>query len=130
MLTRRKKKRAEINIIPLVDVLVVLIFFFIMAMQFNDFNVLDITPPKIGSAKQAEFTERLVIGIDEDADYYLNNEIVKDEELVTALEEAAEREEKPQILLLADENSPLKRVTFVMDQARRLDFDKVKLQAQ
>ncbi|WP_309380043.1 hypothetical protein [Cerasicoccus frondis] len=44
--------------------------------------------------------------------------------------EAARQENKPNILVQADEDVPLKHVTFVMDESRKVELGKVRLQAR
>jgi len=41
VIPKRRRRKAEINIVPLVDVLVVLIFFFLVSMQFRNLNLLN-----------------------------------------------------------------------------------------
>ena len=50
ILASRPKRKAEVNIVPLVDVLTVLIFFFLLTMQFKEIYAVDITPPKMESS--------------------------------------------------------------------------------
>lgn len=127
---RRPRRKAEINIVPLIDVLIVLIFFFLVTMQFRNLNVLNITPPKMETAgKGGEFDE-IVIGISKDGQYTLNEKIVTEDDIIIAFQEAALQDSKPNILLAADEDSPLKLATFVMDQARKVDLGTVRLQSR
>ena len=43
----RPDRSFGVNIVPLVDVLIVLIFFFLITMQFRDHQRVEITPPKM-----------------------------------------------------------------------------------
>ncbi|WP_309381263.1 ExbD/TolR family protein [Cerasicoccus frondis] len=126
----RPRRKAEINIVPLIDVLIVLIFFFLMTMQFRNLNVLNITPPKMETAGKSGEVDQIVIGITTEGEFFLNNEIATQEEIKVAFTEAAKQEEKPNILVQADEDVPLKHVTFVMDESRKVDLGKVRLQAR
>ncbi len=127
---KRKRKKTEINIVPLIDVLIVLIFFFLMTMQFKNMDVLNITPPKMETAGKAKEVTQLVVSIDTEGQYFLNNEPTSEDDLIAAFTEAAEQQEPPAILLMADEDVPLKYVTFVMDQTRKAKLTKVRLQAR
>jgi biopolymer transport protein ExbD len=49
-LLARRRNKASINIIPLMDVLTILIFFFLVSMQFKEMTTLNLTLPKIESA--------------------------------------------------------------------------------
>lgn len=130
MLHRRTRRRTEINIVPLIDVLIVLIFFFLMTMQFRNLNVLNITPPKMETAGKSGEVDQIVIGITTEGQYFLNNEVADEDEIIAAFSEAARQEEKPNILVQADQDVPLKHVTFVMDESRKVDLGKVRLQAR
>ncbi len=59
----RRRRSTAINIVPLIDVLVVLLFFFLMTMQFREPRALDVTPPPMLSAGQGSAVERLVVEI-------------------------------------------------------------------
>jgi len=130
MFRRRVRRRTEINIVPLIDVLIVLIFFFLMTMQFRNLNVLNITPPKMETAGKSGEVDQLVIGITTEGQFFLDNELVTEDEIVRAFTQAALQEEKPNILVQADEDVPLKHVTFVMDESRKVELGKVRLQAR
>jgi len=130
MLHRRTRRRTEINIVPLIDVLIVLIFFFLMTMQFRNLNVLNITPPKMETAGKSGEVDQIVIGITTEGQYFLNNEVADEDEIIAAFSEAARQEEMPNILVQADQDVPLKHVTFVMDESRKADLGKVRLQAR
>ena len=58
-------RKPYVNIVPLVDVLTVLLFFFIVTMQFKQFKVLNITMPEIRTAGINQLDEQIVIAIDE-----------------------------------------------------------------
>ncbi|GHB92212.1 ExbD/TolR family protein [Cerasicoccus arenae] len=127
MYRRRQRRKAEINIVPLIDVLIVLIFFFLMTMQFRNLNVLNITPPKMETAGKSGQLDQIVIGINAEGEYYLNNEVVTEDEIISAFSEASKLDDKPSILVQADQDAPFKYVSFVMDQTRKVDLGKVRL---
>lgn len=127
----RRRAPPTINIVPLVDVLVVLIFFFLMAMRFQDAQSLDITPPKMDTAGAADASQRLVVAVDKAGKYSVNDKTVTADELRQVLADAAA---KPgagvNVLIFADQDTPLKDVTYVMDESRKLHLDKIRLQAR
>lgn len=129
LLTRRKKK-AEINIVPLVDVLMVLIFFFIMTMQFKNVDVLNITPPKIETAGANALTDQILVAISPEGDYFLNNHTIDSETLEEALKIAGENNSDQPVLLVSDEETPLKYVIQVMDWCRMNKLNKIKLKSR
>lgn len=127
----RRRRRIEINIVPLVDVLIVLIFFFLMTMQFKTLNILNITPPKLETAGQSTDYEAIQIAIDKAGTLFYNNQEISEEALRVALTLAINRAQPDQsVLVLADEDAPLKYVTLVMDQCRQANLEKVRLQTR
>jgi len=130
VIPKRRRRKAEINIVPLVDVLVVLIFFFLVSMQFRNLNLLNLTLPQIESAGREEPTRSLQIGIDVEGRYFLNGEVVSEEVLVEEVQTAGELSPDTPVLIMADENSLLRQVTFVMDTCRLAGLEKVRLQSR
>lgn len=130
MFRQRQRRKTEINIVPLIDVLIVLIFFFLMTMQFRNLNVLNITPPKMETAGKSGEVDQIVVGISTEGEYFLNNESVQQEDIIKAFSDAAKQEKQPNILVQADEDAPFKYVTFVMDESRKVELGKVRIQTQ
>lgn len=127
---KRKRRRPLINIVPLVDVLIVLIFFFLLTMQFRQASVLDITPPRIESAGRSDSFAPLVLAVNREGGYYINGRGVSPQELSGVFGEQATHTPVPELLIAADEGVPLGAVTFVIDQARQAGLETVRLQAR
>jgi biopolymer transport protein ExbD len=130
VIPKRRRRKAEINIVPLVDVLVVLIFFFLVSMQFRNLTLLNLTLPKIESAGKEEPTDSLQIGVDVDGQYYLNGQLISEEDLVEDVRTVAELSPETPVIIMADENSLLRKVTFIMDTCRKAGLEKVRLQSR
>lgn len=130
VIPKRRRRVAEINIVPLVDVLVVLIFFFLVSMQFRNLTLLNLTLPKIESAGKEEPTDSLQIGVDVDGEYYLNGQPISEESLVSDIQRVSELSPETPVIIMADENSLLRKVTFIMDTCRKAGLEKVRLQSR
>jgi biopolymer transport protein ExbD len=130
VIPKRRRRKAEINIVPLVDVLVVLIFFFLVSMQFRNLTLLNLTLPKIETAGKEQPTDSLQIGVDMDGNYYLNGTPITEEDLLEQVNRAAGLNDETPVLIMADENSLLRKVTFIMDTCRKAGLEKVRLQSR
>jgi biopolymer transport protein ExbD len=130
VIPKRRRRKAEINIVPLVDVLVVLIFFFLVSMQFRNLTLLNLTLPRIETAGKEQPTDSLRIGIDVEGNFYLNGNAIGEQALVEAVNEVAAMAADTPVLIMADENSLLRKVTFVMDTCRKAGLEKVRLQSR
>ena len=67
-----RRHKPAINIVPLVDVLTVLLFFFLVTMQFKEFKTLNIVLPEFKTAGLNKVDEQIVISIDRDETIYFN----------------------------------------------------------
>ena len=129
-LLNRRRKRPRIDIVPLVDVLMVLIVFFLVTMQFKNLRALNVRMPKIETAGSNQLSNEIVLSLDRDGNYFLNNQPVTEDVLQVALQSAANLPEKPKVLLVADEEVALKQVTRLIDLCRENGLDDFRLQSR
>lgn len=118
----KRRRRAEINIVPLVDVLIVLIFFFLMTTQFRNLHVVQITPPQMQTSTPDRAGQELSIVITASGNYLIDGRPATEDGLEDALASAAARTPPPAILVQVDEDAPSKRFFFVLDQTRALNL--------
>ena len=137
----RRRRKAEINIVPLIDVLTMLIFFFLVTMQFREMATLNLTLPKMETAGKSVFENQVVIAIDADEKIRLtildrNGSVVfdkadmKEDELEGVAVRLREVDKDITILIRSDENTPLKIVTKAMDICRKNGLNKIRLQTK
>jgi biopolymer transport protein ExbD len=130
VIPKRQRRKAEINIVPLVDVLVVLIFFFLVSMQFRNLTLLNLTLPEIETAGREEASDSLQLGVDMDGQFYLNGRPIGQGALREEIDNVARLRPDTPVLIMADENSLLGKVTFLMDTCRKAGLEKVRLQSR
>lgn len=129
-LYQRRRKRPEMNLLPLIDVLVMLIFFAFVTMQFRSATTLNITLPKVETAGENEFKGTVTIGVDNDGVMSFNGQIVTEEEIEELLLKVKEIDRDIPVLIAADESTPLKTVAFLMDACRKTGLNKFSLQSR
>ena len=127
---KRRFRKPYVNIVPLVDVLTVLLFFFIVTMQFKQFKVLNITMPEIKTAGINQLNEQIVIAIDQNGGIFYNGILVSIEQLSEFLKTANEMKADYSVLIMADEGTELKKITELMDLCRNNQFDQIRLQSR
>lgn len=130
LLQQKRRKRPELNLVPLIDVLVMLIFFAFVTMQFKSAATLNITLPKVETAGKNEFKGKVTIGIDKDGVVTFNNKSVTDEQLLVLLREVRNIDKDIPVLIMADETTQLKKLAFVMDACRKTGLNKFSLQSR
>ena len=129
-LYQKRRRRPELNLVPLIDVLVMLIFFAFVTMQFKSMATLNITLPKVETAGKNEFKGTVTIGIDKDGTVSFNGGNVTDEQLLGLLEKVKQVDRDIPVLIKADETTQLKKLAFVMDACRKTGLNKFSLQSR
>ena len=125
-----RRRSPRVDVIPLIDVLLVLILFFLTSMQFQEVRALNVKLPKIDSAGSNKITKQLIVSVSKEGEYYLNGNKDDLEEIGKVLKTASELPKKPSVLVVADENVPLKYVTSVVDLCRNSGLDDFRLQSR
>jgi biopolymer transport protein ExbD len=122
---QRSREEPEINLIPLIDVLLMALIFLLVTTSFSKEARLRLQLPEAASATQIE-SAGLRIAIDARGQYFINNKQLLNtsaETLRAAMLQAAGRNAKdPVIVIQADRKTPHEAVVRVMDVARRLGF--------
>ena len=116
-LYRRRRRRPEINVVPLVDVMTVLIFFFLMTMHFEDMRALAITPPAAESAGRESEGRGAVVAVTREGKFFLNGEEIAKEKLLEWMRQEGAEEKGKTVLIVADEETVTKDTVFLLDQA-------------
>ena len=120
-----RKEELDVNITPLIDVVFLLLIFFMVSTTFERESEIEIMLPQ--AAANAVPTDEFVmqVTIDAEGTYYVNGKRVvnsKIETLKKAMKEVAGDRKDPPIILSADAQTPHQAVITVMDAARQLGF--------
>ncbi len=127
---QKRRKRPELNLVPLIDVLVMLIFFAFVTMQFKSAATLNITLPKVETAGKNEFRGNVTISIDKDGKMTFNGKAVRDDQIEGLLAEVHNVDKDIPVLIRADVTTQLGKVTTVWDACRKNGMMKISLQSQ
>ncbi len=131
-LYQRRRRRRELALVPLIDVLVMLVFFAFVTMQFRvkPSPTLNIRLPKVETAGKNEFKGPITVGITKDGALSFNGKAATAAQLDSLLAQAREVDKDMPVLIRADENTPLKNITLVMDACRKAGLNKFSLQSR
>jgi biopolymer transport protein ExbD len=118
----RRHEALEINLVPLIDVLLVIIIFLVVSATFSRINELQINLPTAQANQQQD--KPLVINVDIDVDgrTLINNAVVPErtvEALTLALRKAAGSGKEPTVVISADAKTTHQSVINVMEAARQ-----------
>lgn len=117
----------EINLIPLIDVLLLALIFLIVTTSFSDQAQLQVRLPE-AAAETKPSADALRIVVDAHGQYYVDNRALlsNDVELLrSAMAQAAGGDRERLIIIHADAKTPHESVVRVMDAARRLGMTRL-----
>jgi biopolymer transport protein ExbD len=121
----RRGETPDINLAPLIDVVFLLLIFFMVSTTFDRNSQLAIELPEATVPPQEQNPQSIEVAIDAGGRYYVNGvELINTQlsSVVQALRKAAAGREQVPIVITADGKSPHQSVVTVMDAARRLGF--------
>ena len=114
---------AEINIIPLVDVTLVLLLIFMLTAPLM-YRGVDVNLPKT-SGKPTTVEERMVLTLSKDQNVYLNDKLIPMASLEQALRDMFKNRQDKTIYLRADQALQYGFVVETMDRVRRSGIEKL-----
>ena len=127
---RRNRDALEINLTPLIDVVFLLLIFFMVSTTFTKETQLLIELPE-SSIEETSLEEQVVdISISKRGSIAVNQRLVFDadlDSLVAAITEVSGTKNTVPIVISADAETPHQSVVMVMDAAGRLGFTKIKI---
>jgi biopolymer transport protein ExbD len=115
---------SEINMTPLVDVMLVLLIIFIITIPVINHSVKIDLPRAVNQPNQVK-PQTINLAIDHDGTVYWNNAIVDPAALKARIDEAAKRDPQPELHLRADRKTPYERVAQVMAAAQSGGLGKI-----
>jgi biopolymer transport protein ExbD len=125
----RRRDDPEINLIPLIDVLLVILIFLMVTTTYARFSELQINLPEAQGDSAKEVPTQINVGVDEQGGYNINQAPVAPgggvEALVEAMKSAAGSQKDPVIVISADAHATHQSVIRVMDAARRAGYPRV-----
>ncbi len=120
----RRRISTRLNIAPLIDVVFLLLIFFMLSSHFVTQPGIKITLPSAATAKLHP-EEDIIISITEDSNLYLNEKLVTLENLLEQLEIEIIKTEKKTVIIKADEKIDLGLAVKVMDLARQAEAERL-----
>jgi biopolymer transport protein ExbD len=119
--------KSDINVTPLVDVMLVLLIIMILVAPMLQKGV-DVRLPEAGnSADKPETQEQTVLAVTADKRFYVNGLQVSDADLLTRIQSALEEHTEKIVLIKGDTDAPYSAIMEVMDRLRDAQIENVGL---
>jgi len=122
--SKPKSVMSQINVTPLVDVMLVLLIIFMVTAPMMREGI-DVNLPKVTAGTVSASDEPLVVTIDRKGQVFLEKRKISTDKLGKKLAAIVERKKEKMVLLKADSKVPYGRVVTTMAAIRRAGIEKV-----
>ena len=122
-------EEVSINLTPLIDVVFLLLIFFMVSTTFDTTSQLKITLPEASDQPSKKIPEKLNILIDSEGRFYLNSRELSSKKsvaLMAAIERALDGKDIP-IVIQSDATSPVQSLVTAMDVVGKLGLSRVSI---
>lgn len=124
-LRQARQEEHDVNITPLIDVVFLLLIFFMVSTTFEKQSEIEVTLPEAAIDAPVEDEFLIEVTINDQGTYFVNGQRVINTQTSTlkqAMLKVAQGRQDPPIILSADANATHQAVVRVMDAARQLGF--------
>jgi biopolymer transport protein ExbD len=129
----REKEPLEINLVPLIDVMMVILIFLMITTTYNRYTELAINLPSADAEKPAERANEIAVLVNAQGQYVINKHAVvfrTTEQLADELRRAGGAAKAPIVVISADANATHQAVIRVMEAARLAGLSQITFTTQ
>ena len=133
MLLKKKKRDVELNLTPLIDVVFLLLIFFMVSTSFTRETQIKMELPKADVEKMESEKDVMEVSIDKEGRMFLNGKALVNstiENLKRAMQPILNTNEQTPLIISADANTPYQSVVMAMDAASQLGITNIKMATQ
>jgi biopolymer transport protein ExbD len=130
---RREPEEPEINLIPFIDVLLVILIFLMLSTTYSKFTELQVTLPVADAERLRDHPREIIVAIAADGRYAIDRRAIEGrgvDLLAAELGAAAAGSKDAMIIISADANAAHQSVVNVMDAARRAGLPRLTFATQ
>ena len=131
--SRRHIEEPEINLIPFIDVLLVILIFLMLTTTYSKFTELQLTLPVADAEQQRDHPKEVIVAVAADGRYAVNKAGLEGKSvdaLAVALQGAAKAGPGSIVIISADATAPHQAVVTVMEAARRVGLTQITFATQ
>ena len=129
----RAREEPEINLIPLIDILIVILIFLFLTTTYSRYSELQINLPEASAERASERPDVLNVSVDSSGKYAINGTATaygSAQSFAAALKQAAKSTKEPVIAISADAAATHQAVINVMESARIAGYNHISFTTQ
>ena len=122
--TRKRRMMNQINVVPYIDVTLVLLVIFMVTAPMTNPGVVDL--PKVGQALKQQNNNPIVVTVKKDGQTEIEGKKMPNDQLLFEIKNQLKKSPRP-VVVAADEKTEYGKVVSVMDLLKQAKVDKVGL---
>ena len=129
----RQREEPEINLIPFIDVLLVVLIFLMLSTTYSKFTELQLKLPVADAETQRDYPKEVLVTVTSDGRYTVNKTAVYGngvDTLSASLKNAAQAGKDTVVIISADASAAHQSVVSVMEAARRAGLTQITFATQ
>ena len=129
----RQREEPEINLIPFIDVLLVVLIFLMLSTTYSKFTELQLKLPVADAEAQRDYPQEVLVTVTSDGRYTVNKTAVYGngvDTLSASLKNAAQAGKDTVVIISADASAAHQSVVSVMEAARRAGLTQITFATQ
>jgi biopolymer transport protein ExbD len=129
----RTKDEPEINLIPFIDVLLVVLIFLMLSTTYSKFTEMQLTLPVADTEAQRDYPKEMIVAVGADGAYSVNKNPVSGrsmDAIAAAMLEGAKAGKDTVVIISADAGARHQAVVTVMEAARRSGLTQITFATQ
>ncbi len=129
----RTKEEPEINLIPFIDVLLVVLIFLMLSTTYSKFTELQLKLPVADMDAQRDYPKEVLVSVSADGNYTVNKVPVLGRsvvDLASALQDGAKAGKESVVIIHADASARHQAVITVMEAAKRAGLSQITFATQ
>jgi len=130
---RPSREEPEINLIPFIDVLLVILIFLMLSTTYSKFTEMQLRLPVADTDAQRDYPKEVIVAVSSEGSFSVNRTAVEGrsvEAVVAALVQAAKAGKDTVVIISADASARHQSVVTVMEAARRAGLTQITFATQ
>mgnify|MGYP001358502237 FL=1 len=123
----RKKKSIDINVAPLIDIVFLLLIFFMLTSEFTDFKTIDMISPNQSNASIEKKNLPIIINLSEEGLIEIDKAEVKLENLSEIIQRKLINSKNKKIVISTLNETKINNLIIVVDMIRSLGIENIAL---
>lgn len=126
---KRQSQQAEIDMTPMLDIVFIMLIFFIVTTSFVKESGIEVNPPQAQTSQQQESTT-IFVAISAEGEVWIDNRLVDIRSVRTVVARLHAENPEGSVVIQSDQDARTRELVSVMDQIRLAGVEKVAIASQ